>query len=195
MVEDPSKEQDTAIVKPNLADIYPNTASAIDTLTHINLPLNLSNEDSSLEINNQSEKLLNSKNIDPKNIFIPSSIFSINLGSFEAITLYLRDIKKLRNHEIAKLTKRSEKSTWASYNKAVKKNPNLNLSSYIGVQIPLSILLDRNLGVFEAICVYLKEEVCMKNCEISNLLKRDQRTVWTAISRAKRKINNKTPGV
>ena len=55
------------------------------------------------------------------------------------------------------------------------------------INIPCSILNDRNVAVLEAISEYLKEKKHMTYHEIAVLLNRDDRTIWTCYSRAKKK--------
>jgi len=50
-----------------------------------------------------------------------------------------------------------------------------------------SIFRDRDLSVLEAIAEYLKDKKNMRYSEIAKLLNRDDRTIWTAYTRAKEK--------
>ncbi len=58
--------------------------------------------------------------------------------------------------------------------------------------IPTSIFKNRNLSVLEAIVVYLKEKKKMTYAQIARLLNRDDRTIWTAYQRAKKKKGEKS---
>ena len=52
--------------------------------------------------------------------------------------------------------------------------------------VPLSIFKDRSLSVLETLVFYLKNRgLSLK--EISTLINRDQRTIWTVFNRAKKK--------
>ena len=53
--------------------------------------------------------------------------------------------------------------------------------------IPTLIFKDRKLSVLEAMVEYLKDEKQMNYQEIAVLLNRDDRTIWTCYSRAKKK--------
>ena len=55
------------------------------------------------------------------------------------------------------------------------------------INIPSSILRDRKLSALEAIIEYLKEVRKLNYHEISVLLKRDERNIWTMYNRAKKK--------
>ncbi|HZX44252.1 MAG TPA: hypothetical protein VFF28_01070 [Candidatus Nanoarchaeia archaeon] len=53
--------------------------------------------------------------LEKKELCLPVSIFSENLGMLESAVIYLRDTMGLRFTEIAKLVKRDYKTVWASY--------------------------------------------------------------------------------
>lgn len=53
--------------------------------------------------------------------------------------------------------------------------------------IPASVLRDRRLSILESIVEYLHEHKNMRFSEISKLLGRDQRTIWTVYKRSKEK--------
>jgi len=55
------------------------------------------------------------------------------------------------------------------------------------IDIPLSVLQDRNVAVLESISEYLCSEKNMKYSDVAKMLNRDQRTIWTACNRAKKK--------
>lgn len=56
-----------------------------------------------------------------------------------------------------------------------------------GVMVPVAVLQDRDVSVLEAIAEYMHDERCLTFREIAILLNRDERTVWTVYSRAKKK--------
>ncbi len=59
------------------------------------------------------------------------------------------------------------------------------------ILIPNFIFQDRTLSVLEVIVEYLKEEKNMSFHEIALALKRDDRTIWTVYSRARKKRQKK----
>ena len=59
------------------------------------------------------------------------------------------------------------------------------------VFVPSSIFQDRDLAPLESISEYLKEEKGLSYHEIAELLKRDDRTIWTCCYRAKKKREKK----
>jgi len=56
--------------------------------------------------------------------------------------------------------------------------------------IPSSVLRNRKLSALEAIIEYLKEIRKLSYHEISIILNRDERNIWTIYNRAKKKRNN-----
>ena len=57
--------------------------------------------------------------------------------------------------------------------------------------IPTAIFRDRDLSVLEAMAEYLKDKRNLRFSEIARLLNRDDRTIWTAYTRAKEKRETK----
>lgn len=55
------------------------------------------------------------------------------------------------------------------------------------VMIPSYILRDRSVSILEVIVEYLKDQKSMNYHEIGILLNRNERTVWTCYTRAKKK--------
>ena len=62
----------------------------------------------------------------------------------------------------------------------------------MNVDIPLDIISDRTLSVLEAIVEYLHEKKSLSFHQIAVLTKRDDRTIWTCYSRAKKKRQNES---
>jgi len=57
--------------------------------------------------------------------------------------------------------------------------------------IPLSVVCDRDVSIFETIVEYLKETYGLTYHEIAVLLNRDDRTIWTVYKRAQKKRSAK----
>jgi DNA-binding CsgD family transcriptional regulator len=123
-------------------------------------------------------------------LVIPISIFSNReLGVLELVVKYLKEEHKYGFTEIAKLLKRDRRTVWTTYHFATKKLPaKLRMDASEG--IPLAVFQDRGLGVLESLTVYLKEVRSMRYSQIARILNRDQRTIWTVYSRAKKKNGN-----
>jgi len=117
---------------------------------------------------------------------IPTDCFNKKLGSLETITKYLKENKNLTTKKIAELTGRTTSAITNTYNKAKQKMPE-QLTPKSETLIPIHILTNKKLSVLENITVHLKEEQNMKLREIGKLLERNEKTIWTAYNRAKRK--------
>ena len=123
-----------------------------------------------------------------KILSVPVSIFNKKLGSLESIVKYLKEDEKLSNKKIGELLNRDNRTVWAIYNKAKKKNPS-RLDTKSKITLPLKILKPRKLSVLESIVYYLKKHYELNYHEIALHLKRDDRTIWTVYNRAKNKAS------
>jgi len=116
----------------------------------------------------------------------PLSIFNKQLTVLESIVKYLREEKDKSLTEIAAILGRNQRNLWHTYNSAKKK-----MSSHLPVNhdinVPVSIFQDSKLSPTEALVYYLKEQRQLPFSEIAKLLHRNDRTVWTTYSRAKKK--------
>lgn len=110
------------------------------------------------------------------------------LSSLEAIVKYLRENRSLGYKDIAILLNRNFKTLAVTYkvarSKKAEKFPetiedDLHRIGYSAFTARLSVL--------EAICVYLRS-LGRSYAEISRLINREQRTIWTVCNRAKRKL-------
>ena len=124
-------------------------------------------------------------------IEVPVSIFSKKLSCLETVVKYLRENLNLSNKEIAKLIKRSEKTIWQAYNSARKKYSSKFFIEFSKYYISVSVLSDRKLSVLENIVKYLHENFELNYSEIARLLCRDNRTIWTVYSRARKKYGKR----
>jgi hypothetical protein len=118
-------------------------------------------------------------------IYLPISIFKNELTPFQAIIKYLRENLLLSNKKIAALLGRETKSIWNTY-KAVKRAKQIT-PDQTSLYIPLSLFKNKALSAFEVLIVFLKNKD-MTYAEISRLLNKDQRTIWTVHARAKKKM-------
>jgi len=118
-------------------------------------------------------------------IYLPLTLFKSKLSPLQIIVKYLRENLGKTNKQTALLLNRDPKTIWVTY-KAVEKKKALVIEQS-EIQIPVSIFKDRRLSILEALVNYLKE-FDMKYSEIARLLNKDQRTIWTVHSRAKKKL-------
>jgi len=123
----------------------------------------------------------------PKDITeVPVSIFNQGLSGLEALAFYLKEHQGLRFCSIASLLKRDDRTIWDSYTEGKKKVSSFSPSKD-SLFIPLFIFQDRTLGVLEALSKHLKEQHFLKFSQIATLLGKNDRTIWTAYHRAKKK--------
>lgn len=143
-----------------------------------------------LKLGRKEENSVNSRKINSslsENILIPISIFSDKLSSLETICKFLKENYGLSNATIVRLTNRSKETISLTYKNSLKKYSNRLIVSDLKYVIPLSKFAERKLAVLETIASYLKSHYSLNNIEIANLLHRDRRTIWTVLSRAKKK--------
>ncbi|MBU0756657.1 MAG: hypothetical protein KKF44_01205 [Nanoarchaeota archaeon] len=120
-------------------------------------------------------------------LFVPLSIFTSKLTPFETIVKYLVEAQMRSYAEIGRLFQKDRQVIWTTYQRSKKKVLQKFLIRHSSENIPLSILQQNKLSVFEIIVAYLKDELEMKNKDIALVLKKDERTIWTVYSRAKKK--------
>jgi len=118
---------------------------------------------------------------------IPVTIFNDKLSPLETIVKYLKEEHKKTLTEISKLLNKKVSIIWLAYNNSKKKHPQ-KLQKVQGIyDIPLGKLYSKKLSLLERICVYLKDNYSLNYHKIGLLLKRDERTIWTAYNRAKKR--------
>ncbi len=130
------------------------------------------------------------KAIKAKKEGVPISLFDSGLAPSEALIKYLKDNLKLNYHKIAELLNRDDRTVWATYQNASKKiKGEIEISSK-GISIPVSIFANRKLSILESLVNYLINKGRSYK-EISELIGKDQRNIWTINSRAGKKLGNK----
>ena len=123
-----------------------------------------------------------------KETFIPLSIIKNN-SSLEAIVVYLKDALQLKFSEISSLLNRNPRTIWATYSKAKKKDVKKSVASAGDeILIPSSILSSRRLSILESIVLFLKEDQDLSFNQISALLGKNYRTIWTVYRRGLLKV-------
>ena len=137
------------------------------------------------ELKELHKKLTNYISKFKKELVIYPSLFKVNLAPLETLVKFLiennRSIK-----EVSILLNRSPKTIWQAYNSAKRKHP----KSFVIKEefpIPISIFSNRKLSILESLVSYLKDTQNLKFSQIAVLLNRDQRTIWTSYSRARKK--------
>ena len=124
---------------------------------------------------------------------VPITIFHTDkLSALEAIVKYLKENLELPNRKIAQLLNRDSRTIWSTYANAAKKLPETFSLAESKLHIPLSLFRERKLSVLETLVMHLRDEYGMTYHQIAVLIRRDDRTVWTAASRAKEKQKHET---
>jgi len=125
-------------------------------------------------------------------VLLPINIFNNDsLSSLETVTKYMKEELNYRFRDIALLLNRSQKTVWDAYDSSRKKmDSRFSLDKNIKFLIPSFVFKDRSLSFLEALTEYLKDNLNLRYCQISSLLNRDPRTIWTVYYRAKNKRKN-----
>jgi DNA-directed RNA polymerase specialized sigma24 family protein len=120
---------------------------------------------------------------------IPVSVFSNDyLSALEAIVKYLHENRNMRLSEIAKLICRDQRAVGVTYRFARKKMKLVLKAPVSKYKLPVSIVAERKLSVLESIVYHLKITYHLSYHDIANIIKRDDRTVWTVYQRALKKL-------
>ncbi|MEK6878783.1 MAG: hypothetical protein AABY22_04210, partial [Nanoarchaeota archaeon] len=117
---------------------------------------------------------------------IPITIFTKDLGALEALTKYMKENLNMSYHEIAQTLGRNDRTVWTAYNKAKSKHKDPLSVKQTSILIPIKIFNNRKLTILESVVLHLHEKG-MKYSEISQLLNRDQRNIYTIYQNIVRK--------
>ncbi len=136
-----------------------------------------------------------------KYISIPVGLFRSKLGPLEALVRYLKDVLEYTFAQIGRLLSRDETTIWTTYHNSMKKSDKVIVDLEMKevdfdslkvkqeeLIVPLSIFAERKLSVLESLCLYLQENFKMNYKGMGVLLDRNERTVWTVVSRARKKL-------
>jgi len=118
---------------------------------------------------------------------VPLSIFQDRrLTPLEAVIKYLREKRKLSYHSVASLLQRNVRDIYKTYAHAFDKSFLIEVKSVHTLLVPVSIFANRKLSALENLVLYLKN-LKLSYRQISVLLNRDERTIWTVYKRARQK--------
>lgn len=157
------------------------TEAVVQFSTIVDLANLLSDEQKNFLIQN----LLKQQN-DSKKLHIPFSIFSSDLSCLETICKYLREELNISFNEMSVLLNRKPITLRTTYNNAKTKHPERFTNFNFCHNMPISILRNRKYTTFEIAISYLKENgVSLK--DISKIMCRSYKTIWTTYSRSKKK--------
>lgn len=110
------------------------------------------------------------------------------MSALEAIVKYLRENRELRLSDIAKLISRDQRAIGVTYRFASKKMKLVIKAPASKYNLPVSIISERKMSVLESITYYLRRNYDLSYHDVAELLKRDDRTIWTVYNRALRKL-------
>ncbi len=124
-----------------------------------------------------------------EDVKMPCSAFNDILSPLETIVKYLKENVGLENSKIAKLLLRDSRTIWQAYKHAYEKMPEPLKITKSEYSIPFSALRSE-LSILESIVYYLKNNYDLSFHVLGESIKRDERTIWTVYSRAKKKLKN-----
>jgi hypothetical protein len=124
----------------------------------------------------------------PLKVQLPVSIFTnTKLSPFEIICKYLKEEKELKISQVASITKRDHRTVWTTYSNSLKKQKSRLVIKKSAIEIPVGIFSNRKFSVLEILVSFLKEQHNLSFAQISSLLQKDPRNIWTVYSRFRNK--------
>ncbi|MBD3163711.1 hypothetical protein GF323_00760 [Candidatus Woesearchaeota archaeon] len=127
-----------------------------------------------------------------KYISIPAAVFNNELGPLENVVYYLHIKYNLSQARIAGILNRDYTTIWVTLENARRKLNDKEYSKFIesaddSLLLPAELFRKRKLSVLESTCTHMKESFGYSYHKIASILGRDERTVWTAVNRARNK--------
>ncbi len=148
-----------------------------------------------LDFSEVRELLLNQE----KYASVPVGIFRSDLSPLECLVRYLHESRGYAFSSVSSLIHRDQATVWTTYQNGMKKKFEIDLElSDInfrklripkGLVIPLRIFSDEKLSVLEAVSLHLRQTYRLNYHHIGLILKRNDRTIWTVVHRALKKLN------
>ncbi len=120
-----------------------------------------------------------------EHFMVPVSIFKNVLSPLENLAWYAHHALGLNITQTGLLLGRDSTTIWTTIQHAKKKKHAQNIHN--GLLVPLSIFNKKKLSVLESLAWFLHKEHKMKLHGIAIALGKDDRTIWTVVSRAKKK--------
>jgi hypothetical protein len=99
----------------------------------------------------------------------------------------LKEEKNISLAKISRLINRDERNIWHIYDQAKKKYSEKFIIQDVKFWIPVSIFSDPKFSALESVVSHLKDQFNFTYHEIAVLLSRNDRTIWTVYSRARKK--------
>jgi len=156
-------------------------------LNKLSLILKELSKKSGMDLDNIS-KLIQTRE---KYVSIPVELFKSKLSPLENVVYYLFVFHKFSQTEIAGLLRRDHTTIWTTLENATKKMQKARFIAFIEktdtkLSVPVNIFAKDKLSILESLCSHLKEN--MTYHEIAVVLGKNDRTIWTVVNRAKKKI-------
>lgn len=126
--------------------------------------------------------------LEKDDVSIPVDVFSPECGPLESVVYYLSK-KGLSIKEIALRLNRSDRTIWATYYNIKKQD--IKFSTKSKISIPLTVFSKDSSSILESLVFYLHIFHKMRFIDISKLINRDIRTVWTCYNRYLKKNHSK----
>ena len=122
---------------------------------------------------------------------IPVDVFNNSLSPLENVVLYMHLKLGLSQARIAEMLARDHTTIWTTLENALKKADRRKYGDMdVGdkrIAVPISIFANRQLSILENLSIYIKDRFKLSYHEIALLLGKNDRTIWTVVSRAKKK--------
>ncbi len=121
-----------------------------------------------------------------KKIIIPITIFSHKTSPLESLVKYLKENYNLKLSQIALLLNRDHRTIWITYDSAYKKIKEPFSKKKRDYFIDIEKFSNRRISVLEIVCNHLTE-LGFSITQISSLLNKHRNTIWSVLSRYKKK--------
>jgi DNA-directed RNA polymerase specialized sigma24 family protein len=118
---------------------------------------------------------------------IPVSVFNRRLSPLETVSKYLHENRGMTITQISGALGKQPSSTWVAIRNAKKKCKSKLVAKRGCIHIPLEYLKSDKLSLLELVVVFLRDTRGLKFRGIGAMLKRNERTIWTAYHRGKNK--------
>lgn len=112
---------------------------------------------------------------------VPATIFEADLTPLEALA---RGVPEERWQHLG----RPRQVLARARENSLRKHPEEIRPAETPYRIPLGVFADLPLSPMEAACWDLQQRYRLRNKEIAALLGKDEKTIWTALDRAKKKL-------
>lgn len=131
-------------------------------------------------------------NMQKSAIYIPVSVFqNTKLSALELIVRFLKDNTKMSNKDISRLLNRSPQNIWLTYRNAIQKLPSPIKIRECSFFFPVTIFSENKdkLSILESIVYFMRANYRLGFTELSKLMCRNPKTIWTVYKRAEKKLN------